>query len=261
MGFLIKSSECGVRSVAIINQLYRWGNWGTEKLSNFVKVRWVTNRRARILPCWIFLSFHSARAIEWTQEDDLAARTPAHRLHLQGEARGVSSSNRIMVLSLLVALCGSALQSSKVRIRPSLEILALALEFGWSEIVSSLISDMIKAEKIWNLDLHACFFTSVFMNGAPSLCVIRVQGLNLEIADAWPDSSLSPAQIHLLSPLPGFYQFKHSDVAGFHGVFGKISPQGLILEKLNFLSNICYTAFHKWYISDILDTKQNYTYY
>lgn len=58
----------------------------------------------------------SASSVEQAKVGDRAAHTPTHGLYLQGETHGDSRSNR--GTCLLIAFCGHALQSSKVRVRP-----------------------------------------------------------------------------------------------------------------------------------------------
>lgn len=48
-------------------------------------------------------AFTCTSAAEQRRLDNVAAHTPAHRLNLQGETHGDSSSNKSMVLSLLIA--------------------------------------------------------------------------------------------------------------------------------------------------------------
>lgn len=68
----------------------------------------------------------SASSVEQAKVGDRAAHTPTHGLYLQGETHGDSRSNR--GTCLLIAFCGHALQSSKVRVRPISVILVLAVE-------------------------------------------------------------------------------------------------------------------------------------
>lgn len=83
-----------------------------------------------------------------------------------------------------------------------------------------------------------------------SLCVIRVQGSKPCDCGCTTWQFTAPAQIHP-STLYLVDQFKHSDVAGFRGAFWKVSPQGLILEKLNLSClpfPVCSTATRGWCI-------------